>query len=121
MGEKVIMQSVGIIGGVGPATTGKFYEQIILGCQDTERGVNNLFFLTTTAQEQTELNNIILRLTNNRQTTKQIMKNMKNNGAKSIILACTDLQLLNPECKGVRIYDTLSILAQSVIQKIVNT
>ncbi|MDR0930388.1 MAG: amino acid racemase [Clostridiales bacterium] len=232
------MKSVGIIGGVGPATTGKFYEKIIQGCQELERGLNNQYrphvfiasvpisyeeeeneilygiisrhkellkdeavnlekagsdficmpcntlhrfasdiqeainipfvniinetvdfimnnklskigllstgltassklyesvfnkiginFLSTNKTEQDELNSIIFRLTNNKQTKEDkkycedIIEKMYNNGADSIILACTDLQLLGLQSTNIKIYDTLEILASSVIKKIIN-
>jgi aspartate/glutamate racemase len=39
-------------------------------------------------------------------------------GAKTVLLACTDLQLLVPKSKKMKIVDTMKIYAQAVVNKI---
>lgn len=69
---------------------------------------------------QLRMGTIINRLVNNEHSEKDkkeligIISELK---VKNIILACTDLQILNPKCDGVKIFDTMDILAKATIRE----
>lgn len=73
--------------------------------------------------DQKELNKIIHHLVTNENTEKdsagfaRIVKELKKQGANDILLACTDLRLLNPRVKGVTFIDTLELLASATVEK----
>lgn len=73
--------------------------------------------------EQIELNKIIYRIVNNKYSNKDkeklnsIIGNLKKKGLKTFILACTDLQILAPDNLGIKIYDTMKILAEATAKK----
>lgn len=48
----------------------------------------------------------------------QILKEFQNKGIKNVILACTDLQLLIKDKPGLKILDTMHILAKATANKI---
>ena len=76
------------------------------------------------SQDQAKLGQIIYNLVigNYTDADKQILVGITNNlvgkGAKSIILACTDLQLLAPQHPKVKIFDTMQILINATVQEI---
>lgn len=75
--------------------------------------------------EQTRLGKIIYNLVIGRHTRsdKQLLKKITeiliNKGIKTIILACTDLQLLAPFNHGIKIIDTMQILADAVVREMI--
>lgn len=48
----------------------------------------------------------------------KIIDNMSSTGLKTIILACTDLQVIVHEHKNVQIYDTMAILAEATVREL---
>lgn len=71
---------------------------------------------------QLEINNIINRLVNNKHNDKDKQKLVgiiNEFKVKAVILACTDLQILSPECSGTKIFDTMDILAKATIRKVI--
>lgn len=75
------------------------------------------------ASNQSKMGTIINRLVNNQQTKKdrdEFLKIIKNTNAKNAILACTDLQILNPKIDGTRIFDTMDILAKAAIKEMLS-
>ena len=48
----------------------------------------------------------------------EIINDFKMKGIDSVILACTDLQLLIPYNSQLKIYDTMKIFAEATVQKI---
>lgn len=77
-----------------------------------------------TDREQASINNIIHRLVNGKHTKQdlqnlmKIIQRMKDSGAQSILLACTDLQIIikhNPEND---IHDTMRLLADRCLELI---
>ena len=70
---------------------------------------------------QAEINEIILRLINgkrldtDRETILEVARNFKNIGADAVVLACTDLQLLQPSSDLIKIIDTMKILADATV------
>lgn len=77
-------------------------------------------------EEQKTLDNIISNLVQGKEKKlckkglKKIINNFKKLDTPVVLLACTDLQLLNPSCNGIKIIDTLEILLKSAVQKILN-
>jgi len=74
--------------------------------------------------EQAKIGKVIHNLVINRQGNKEreelikIIDSFQAQGVENVILACTDLQLLIPEHKGVKIHDTMKILAEAVTREI---
>lgn len=69
---------------------------------------------------QLKIGTIINRLVNNKHNDKdkkELIEIINELKVKSVILACTDLQILNPECDGVKIFDTMDILAKATIKE----
>ena len=74
--------------------------------------------------EQAKIGKIIHNLVINRQGNKEreellkIIEKFKLHDIHDVVLACTDLQLLIPEHNEVKIHDTMKILANATIEKI---
>lgn len=74
-------------------------------------------------QDQTKLGQIIYNLVIGRHThadkqaLDKIVDRLVEKGAESIILACTDLQLLTPKHPKIKIYDTMQILAEVTVRE----
>lgn len=74
-------------------------------------------------QDQSKIGQIIYRLVMGNSTgeDKDALDNMINDlicrGAKTIVLACTDLQLLIPTHKDAQVIDTMQVLLDSTIKK----
>jgi len=63
------------------------------------------------------INNLVLNRHSNvdRQEIQSIVDSFSKNGVKTVILACTDLQLLIPSHDEVTIYDTMKIFAEATV------
>lgn len=85
---------------------------------------NNISVQFPNDEDQSKVGRIINHLVNSRNDQKdrneilKIIDNMSSNGLKTIILACTDLQVLVPEHQTVKIYDTMAILAESTVREL---
>lgn len=86
---------------------------------------NHISFKSPEKEDQVKLSKIIHKVVLNKHTdkdhaaVKRIIKNL-GPGVKNIILACTDLQLIVPPIKEIRILDTMKILADATTIKILN-
>lgn len=75
---------------------------------------------------QARVDKIINRLVNNKQQRSdkkelmEIIDQFEDNGINSIVLACTDLQILKPKHKRVKIFDTMQILAKSTVKEMLS-
>jgi len=70
---------------------------------------------------QTKIGVIINRLVNNQQIRKdkdEFLKIIQSTNAKNVILACTDLQILEPKIQGIQIFDTMDILAKAAVREV---
>lgn len=73
---------------------------------------------------QARIGKLIHHLVQSRHTNRDrdafqdIVSNIARKNVHDIILACTDLQLLLPELPGVRINDTMKILAEATVREI---
>lgn len=67
------------------------------------------------------INNLVLNRHNNkdREELLRIAEDFSNKGVKTVILACTDLQLLIPHHSNLEIYDTMKILADATVEEII--
>ena len=84
---------------------------------------NKVSILEPSKPDQKELEIIINRILNNKQTEDdrlKILQMIKSFSSQSILLACTDLQLVIPEKRidDKQIFDTMEILAQATAEKI---
>jgi aspartate racemase len=70
---------------------------------------------------QLKMGTIINRLVNGQQTRKdkdEFLKIIVETKTRNIILACTDLQILNPKVDGIKIFDTMDILAKAAVREV---
>ncbi len=76
-------------------------------------------------EDQVKLDQLIHRLvlgttqSSDRVFFIDVSKRMLKNGVRNIILGCTDFQLLKPKLKNINFIDTLDILANATIEKMV--
>ncbi|MFH1536035.1 MAG: amino acid racemase [Patescibacteria group bacterium] len=76
-------------------------------------------------KDQTKLGQIIYNLVigkytdEDKQIFDEITENLVNKEVESIILACTDLQLLAPRHTKIAIYDTMQILVDATVREII--
>lgn len=81
---------------------------------------NGIKMLTPVVLNQSKMGVIINRLVNNQHTEKDknaLLKIIDVMKVRNVILACTDLQILNPEIAGVKIFDTMDILAKAAVRE----
>jgi len=74
--------------------------------------------------DQAQMGKIINNLVHSRQDDVDkkkllnITQKFVNNGVKTILLACTDLQLITPTMPNTQIIDTMEVLAQATVREI---
>ena len=79
---------------------------------------------TINKEDQDNMGKIINNLVHSRQNDQdkleltKIVKNFANKDVKTILLACTDLQLITPEVEGTEIFDTMKILVDATVREI---
>jgi aspartate racemase len=81
---------------------------------------NGINMKTPDNLNQLKMGTIINHLVNNKHNKKdkkELLKIINELKVKSAILACTDLQILNPKSDGVKIFDTMHILAKAAIRE----
>jgi len=77
------------------------------------------------SRQQRIIGGIIYNLVMNKKTGKEekelgkIIDTFKEKKITNILLACTDLQLLDPKISGMEIHDTMKIFAQATVQEII--
>ncbi|MDR3021470.1 MAG: amino acid racemase [Clostridiales bacterium] len=82
---------------------------------------NDINFIVPNGLDAAKMDQIVQRLTDgihlnkDRDTLLSVIEDLKNNGADSIALACTDLQLLLPKSEQISIFDTMKVLADAVV------
>jgi len=86
--------------------------------------VNDIKVKKPADEDQNRMGEIINHLVHSRQDGKdkdellKITNNLVNQGLKTVLLACTDLQLITPQIPNIEIIDTMEILAQAVVREI---
>jgi len=74
--------------------------------------------------DQSQMGEIINNLVHSRkddidkEKLLSITQNLANKNTNTILLACTDLQLITPKIPNVEIYDTMQILAQATVREV---
>lgn len=109
------IQKVGIIA-TKITVENKLYENILAR--------NKIKQTIPSSLEQVEIGKLIHNLVANKYSNRdreilmKIIQNFRESNVKNIILACTDLQLLMPKINGIKIYDTMKILADATVQEL---
>ncbi len=84
---------------------------------------NIIKYVAPNALQQMKMGKFIHNLVNGRQNNKDreeligIIDDLRSRKVDCVVLACTDLQLLLPQHKDVRIFDTMKIFADATINK----
>lgn len=113
--KKQNITEVGMLATLSLLKSGLYTEQLI------SQGIK---VVLPQEDKQLKVGEIIFNLVNynyNKEDEKQIIEildSFKKRGVKVVLLACTDLQLLNLSHSNLKIYDTMKILADATAQKI---
>lgn len=84
-------------------------------------GSNGIRYIVLNNEDQNKLGQIIYRLVTNKHDESdkkeldEIINNLYKEDLDSIILACTDLQILNPHHNEIKILDTMRILLDATV------
>lgn len=113
-------KSINEVGIIATSTTlnGKLYEKCL-----ADVGIKQI---TPDGFQQAKIgkiiNNLVLNRHNNgdREEIQKIIDGFSKNGVRTVILACTDLQLLIPKHDEVAIYDTMKIFAEATVEYLLN-
>ncbi len=87
---------------------------------------NNISFVTPSSTERNQIDAVIQRLVNGSHSDSdrtfliEVADGLSEENVSHVALACTDLQLLNPESEKVTIFDTMKVLADSTVAKILS-
>ena len=90
---------------------------------ETELQKNGILCFTPNKNDQLKLNQMIYRLVIGEKNKSdpmlllQIINNFKDTDC--VVLACTDLQLLKPVHPTLKIFDTMKILADATVEKLI--
>lgn len=85
---------------------------------------NDIGLIYPNKTEQSVINKIIVELVRGKQkeihskTMTMVCKSLKKNGAKSILLACTDLQLVTNINSSIPIIDTTEVLVEASVREL---
>ena len=107
---------------VGLLATSITINHNLYGQKLSENGIKEII---PNKEEQINLNKIIHRIVvdkysnKDKQNLDSFIRSFKKKGLKTVILACTDLQILVSYRSGIEIYDTMKILAETAAQKII--
>ena len=94
----------------------KLYEKAL-----TQEGINQV---TLEENDQDKVGKLINNIVLNRHDDKDkkellsLISKFEKNDLKNVILACTDLQILEPEHPRLKIYDSMRILVEATVNKI---
>lgn len=85
----------------------------------------NIDFIVPNGLQRAEMDKIIQRLVNgihlnnDREIILNVIESLKQLGADSVALACTDLQLLLPMSDSVPVFDTMKVLSDATVREII--
>jgi len=108
---------------VGLISTSATIENKVYESKLSENGIE---YVTPIDQQRSEIDAIIQRLVSgehldaDRKFLIDTADSISENHVSHVALACTDLQLLNPESEKVEIFDTMKILADSTVAQILS-
>jgi len=86
---------------------------------------NGIEYLAPNELQQARMGKFILNLVLGQQKNRDreelisIINEFENKGLDCVILACTDLQLLIPSHKNLKIFDTMKIFADATVEEII--
>ncbi len=68
------------------------------------------------------INNLVNNVSNktDKNNFMEIINSLEKKGVNSFLLACTDLQILNPKKRNLQIFDTMEILANSTVRELLS-
>lgn len=84
----------------------------------------DISYETPNDDQQKQIGHLILNLVmgnvaeNDKEQLENIITSFEEEKIENIILACTDLQLLNPQHPNLKVYDTMKILADATVREI---
>lgn len=113
--KKNKMNKVGIVS-TSATVKNKLYE--------TAFNKNNIKYIAPDEFQQAKMGKIIHNLVIGQKNNKdreeliKIINDFENKEVDCVILACTDLQLLNPKHPKLRIFDTMKIFADATVEEI---
>jgi len=87
---------------------------------------NKIIYETPNDFQQVKMGKFILNLVRGQQNNKdreeliQIINDFEKKEVDCVVLACTDLQLLIPKHHSLKIFDTMKILADATVRKILD-
>src|SRR3989338_8520769 len=85
---------------------------------------NKISYVTPDSFQQAKMGKFIMNLVTGQQNNKdredliKIINDFENKSVDCVMLACTDLQLLIPKHPTLKIFDTMKILADATVEKI---
>ena len=94
----------------------RLYEEVLTS--------NGIKVKSPVEEDQNQMGEIINHLVHSRQDGEdrekllKITKGLLDQGPKTILLACTDLQLITPHIQNSEIIDTMEILVQATVREI---
>ena len=112
------MKSLGIIGGVGPETTSKFYLEIIKGCQTKEKSARPSIIISSVPLPYKLEKKAILENKGLDKYPKYLIKEaqrLEDSGADFIVMPCNSLHVFINEIR-----ESVSIPVLSIIEETVN-
>ncbi len=113
--KKKIFRNVGIIS-TSATLESKLYESAF-----KENGIG---YVTPDEVQQAKIGKLIFNLVRGQQSSDdreelvQIIAGFEKKDVDCVVLACTDLQLLTPEYENMQIFDTMKILSDATVEKI---
>ena len=113
--KKKNMQNVGIIS-TSITTKNKLYESAF--------SENSIGYSIPDENQQNRITQVIVNLVNARREEKDrgelmsIIDSFSNQKLNCVVLACTDLQLLEPTHPTIKIFDTMKIFSQATVENI---
>lgn len=108
---------------VGLISTSATIENKVYESKLLESGIE---YITPADDQRSKIDDIIQKLVSgehldeDRKYLINIAESLSEQGVSNVALACTDLQLLNPQSNKVEIFDTMKILADSTVTQILN-
>jgi len=106
---------------VGLISTSATIENKIYESKLSESGIE---YVTPSNEQRSKIDTIIQRLVSGKHLDEDrkflidIANNISDQDVPCVALACTDLQLLNPQSEKVDIFDTMKVLADSTVAQI---
>jgi len=108
---------------VGLISTSATIENKVYESKLSESGIE---YVTPAEDQRSNIDAIIQRLVSgehldeDRKFLIDVADDLSGQGVLCVALACTDLQLLNPQSEQVEIFDTMKILADSTVARILS-